>query len=229
MSYLCTFDGTKKLTPYSTSDHFKEGESYILERKDLEYETDISICQYSSLQDINTKHGRIICLYQNLYYTEYLNELPTQFNNHRISGETFPITMTGNMPNVFSFMRKDPNDPGNVFPIAFMFLSDSENNWKYYSMEYETIKVCGSLLDHDLFLGDAPSDFLTFYCLEGEKGYRLKVSEEAQEKFFLMNNDNVLEYFENGSLLSWSKTYRFIYDDTYAFIIGGAFILYARL
>ena len=125
MSYLCTFDGTKKLTPYSTSDHFKEGESYILERKDLEYETDISICQYSSLQDINTKYGRITCLYQNLYYTEYLNELPTQFNNHRISGETFPITMTGNMPNVFSFMRKDPMIR-KCFPYSFYVLSDSE-------------------------------------------------------------------------------------------------------
>lgn len=229
MSYLCIFDGTKKPTPYSISDHFKEGESYILERKDLEYETGISIFQDPSLQDINAKHGRITCLYQNLYYTEYLNELSTQFNNHNISGEAFPIIMTGNMPNVFSFMRNDPNDPGNVFPVAFMFLSASENNWEYYSMTYETIKVCGSLLDHDLFLDDVPGDFLTFYCLDGEKGYRLKVSEEAQEKFFLMNNDNVLESFENGALLNWSKTYRFIYDDTYAFIIGGAFILYARL
>ena len=43
-----------------------------------------------------------------------------------------------------------------------------------------------------------------------------------------MNNDNVLESFENGSLLSWSK-HTVLYDDTYAFIIGGAFILYARL
>ena len=111
MSYLCIFDGD--FAYYNESDYFKEGESYILEKKDLEYETNISFRPYSALQnmDMQISQGRITYLYQNLYYTEYLNELPTQFNNHSIFEETFPISMERNLPNVFSFMRKDPADP----------------------------------------------------------------------------------------------------------------------
>ena len=55
--------------------------------------------------------------------------------------------------------------------------------------------------------------------------------------YFEVSTDYLLGHYtasissplENELLLENSKTYRFIYDDTYAFIIGGAFILYARL
>ena len=70
MSYLCIFDGD--FAYYNESDYFKEGKSYILEKKDLEYETNISFRPYSALQnmDMQISQGRITYLYQNLYYSE---------------------------------------------------------------------------------------------------------------------------------------------------------------
>lgn len=227
MSYLCIFDGD--FTYYNESDYFKEGESYILEKKDLEYETTISLCLDPTHQNISIKQRRISSLYQNLYYTEFFYELPTQFNNHSISNETFPISMNGNLLNVFSFMRKDPYNSEKIFPVAFMFLSARDDNWDFYSMEYETIKVGGSYMECDIYLNDVPYDFLTFSYNPGHEKFQLDVSEEARNNFFLINDDNTMEPLENELLLEESKTYRFIYNDKYTFIVGGSFILYARL
>lgn len=229
MSYLCIFDGD--FAYYNESDYFKEGKSYLLEKKDFEYETNISFRPYSALQnmDMQISQGRITYLYQNLYYTEYLNELPAQFNNHSIFEETFPISMERNLPNVFSFMRKDPANPEKNFPVIFMFLSTHKNNWDFYYMQGETIRINGSGMAKEIELDDVPYDFLTFSYNESKELYQLDVSEDALNNFFLINDDNVLISLENELLLENSKTYRFIYDDKYIFIVGGAFILYARL
>lgn len=229
MSYLCIFDGD--FAYYNESDYFKEGKSYILEKKDLEYETNISFRPYSALQnmDMQISQGRITYLYQNLYYTEYLNELPTQFNNHSIFEETFPISMERNLPNVFSFMRKDPADPEKIFPVVFMFLSAHKNNWDFYFMQTETIRINGSGMGREIELDDVPYDFLTFSYNESKQAYQLDTSEDVRNIFFLINDDNVLISLENELLLENAKTYRFIYDDKYIFIVGGSFILYAKL
>ena len=152
MSYLCIFDGD--FAYYNESDYFKEGKSYILEKIDLEYETNISFRPYSVLQnmDMQISQGRITYLYQNLYYTEYLNELPTQFNNHSIFEETFPISMERNLPNVFSFMRKDHTNPAKIFPVIFMFLSAHKDNWNFYFMQTETIRINGSGMAREIEL-----------------------------------------------------------------------------
>ena len=137
--------------------------------------------------------------------------------------------MERNLPNVFSFMRKDHTNPEKIFPVIFMFLSAHKDNWNFYFMQTETIRINGSGMAREIELNDVPYDFLTFSYNESKELYQLDVSEDALNNFFLINDDNVLISLENELLLENSKTYRFIYDDKYIFIVGGSFILYARL
>lgn len=58
MSYLCIFDGD--FAYYNESDYFKEGKSYILEKKDLEYETNISFRPYSALQNMDMQISQLL-------------------------------------------------------------------------------------------------------------------------------------------------------------------------
>lgn len=245
MSYLYIYDGIS--FSYHAYSEFKEGENYVLGKWSPEYQPDI--CVGPEFQNMSAHQGKITAYYNNLYYSEELNELPAQFNNHNISEETFPISLTGNIVNVFSFMQRNENNPDEVFPAAFMFSYPEAYKWKPYNIEeafhdkynrfqngdfndwegYNQLKICSSILEFDLELEDVPYDFLTFYFIEGEKNHRLCVSEEAQEKFRLVNDDNEIVPFESNSALKPDRTYRFIYDDKYLFIFGGQIFLYARL
>ena len=126
-------------------------------------------------------------------------------------------------------MRKDPADPEKIFPVVFMFLSAHKNNWDFYFMQTETIRINGSGMGREIELDDVPYDFLTFSYNESKQAYQLDTSEDVRNNFFLINDDNVLISLENELLLENAKTYRFIYDDKYIFIVGGSFILYAKL
>lgn len=245
MSYLYIYDGIS-LSCHAYSD-FKERGEYVLGRWSPEYQPDIFLG--SEFRDMNTHQGRITVYHNNLYYSEGLNKLPTQFNNHIISEETFPISVTGNIVNVFSFMQRNENNPDELFPAAFMFSSPETYIWRDYNIyeafhnkytrfqnglleEWECcdqLKVCGDMLKYDLDLEDVPYDFLTFYSIEGEMDYHLCISEEAQDKFCMINDDNEIVPFESNSALKPDRTYRFIYDDKYLFIFGGQIFLYARL
>ena len=245
MSYLYIYDGSS-FSCHAYSD-FKEKEEYFLGRWSPEYQPDI--CFGFEFCDMNIRQGRITVYHNNLYYSEGLNRLPAQFNNHIISEETFPIGVTGNIVNVFSFMQRDENNPNEVFPAAFMFSSPETHIWGDYNIyeafynkrdrfqngffeEWECcdqLKIRGDILESDLVLEDAPYDFLTFYSIEGERDYRLCISEEVQNKFCQVNDDNEVVPFESNSALKPDRTYRFIYDDKYLFIFGGQILLYARL
>lgn len=245
MSYLCIYDGIS--FSYHPNSDFKDGQKYTVGRWSPEYQPDI--CLGPEFQDISTRQGKITSRYNNLYYTESLNKMPVRFNNHSISEETFPICLNGNVLNVFSFMQRDECNPDEVFPAAYMFSSPEMYIWDDYNIyeafqnkfarfqngadkkgeHYDQLKICGSISESDLELEDVPYDFLTFFYIEGKKDYYLCVSEEAQDKFYLVNDDNELVSFENNFALESDTTYRFVYDDKYLFIFGGQILLYARL
>ena len=228
MNYICIYNQGE--FHYYGCDKFKSGNDYIIGRNT----PDPHIVFDPELPDIGSEYGKITSRYHNLYYTEFFNDIPTRFNNHCITNETFPISISGNIFNVFSFMKKGIANVDNTFyyPAAFMFLSREFNNWSHFPLdplEEEYIKIGGSFLNDDVFLDETPHGFLTLIYTEAKDCYYLSVSDETRNKFLMISDDNLLLPLEGTKELDFTVTYRFIYDNTYMFIIGGPVILYARI
>lgn len=225
MNYICIYNQGE--FHYYGCDEFKSGNNYIIGRNI----PDPHIIFDPELPDMGSEHGKITSRYHSLYYTEFFNDTPTRFNNHCITNETFPISISGNIFNVFSFMKKGIDNVDNPFyyPAAFMFLSREFDIWTDVKMNGEDIIMGGSFLYDDVFLEETPHGFLTLIYTEAKDCYYLKVSEEARNKFLMITDDNLLLPLEETQELDFTVTYRFIYDNKYMFIIGGPVILYARI
>lgn len=222
MDYLCIYEDGNFRT-YDACD-FKEGEEYFL---GFDQDNYLDIGQDLEFLNRNRIYGKITSRYRHLYYTELFYSNPTYINNQRIFDETFPLLISGKMCNVFSFM----DEKG--YPFAFIFLSNDEAQWKEYEMEPWHMTIGGSIRNSDQFLENTPPDFMTFTFVEGSETndacYYLSISEEAREDFWMINDNNMIAPLEENMRLELKRTYRFLYDDRYMFIIGGAVILYAKL
>lgn len=226
MGYLCIY--TQNGFTYNGEDCFEEEKDYLLGKEAPGFQPDI--CLEPEIDTMSKKHGKITSCYGHLYYTEFFNKIPTRFNNAPITDETFPISLSDNIPDIFSFMEyNSENAATGFYPAAFMFLSRERDNWDVYHIQSEFFTIGGSSFHDYLVLPDTPHEFLTFIYMEAKDNYYLKVSKEAKDNFVMITDDNLVVPVTENMELDFSVTYRFVYANKYMFIIGGPVILYATI
>lgn len=198
---------------------FREEGTYSVGRIDEEKKIYPDISFDPESQSISRKQGSISVLYGQLYYTEKHNNNPTHLNNYILNDETFQMANDGSAYNVFSFMHSDG------YPIAFMFLVDNEE-WNYEELEGDDIKIGGSN-EADVYIEELPEELMELDNVDGH--YFIHVKEEELEKFWYIDDNNDFIELHRNMRLEWDKTYRFLYNDEYLFIVGGRTILYGKV
>ncbi|MDU3304740.1 MAG: hypothetical protein E7F06_01495 [Lachnospiraceae bacterium] len=226
MSYLLVFNNYDIY--YLDTYKFLDTKKHLVGRIDTE--TDVLPDVYFSpeLNSIGRKQGYIQSRYGHLYYTESSNHFPTRFNNHSFSDETFPISNSGNIYNVFTFIHQDG------YPIGFMFLVENQN-WDFHQLDGTDV-IIGSEPHREIFLSEdkdllvlenTPERFLNLTFIDDH--YFIQVSKEEAPLFYLIDDNNNMKNLTENMRLDPAKTYRFLYREEYMFIIGGDILLYGKL
>ena len=226
MSYLLIFDNYT--IRYLDTSKFLDGKLHSVGRIDTETGIQPDVHFSPELISIGRKQGYIQSKYGHLYYTESSNHFPTRFNNYGFSDETFPISNSGSIYNVFTFMHQDGS------PIAFMFLVENKN-WNFRQLDGTDV-IIGNEPHEEIFqfedtdtivLEHTPERLLNLSFID--EHYFLQVSEEATPFFFIIDDDNNIKTLTENIRLDPTKTYRFLYREEYMFVIGGDILLYGKI
>ena len=225
MSYLLIFDNYT--IRYLDTSKFLDGNSIPLDVLILRQEFNQMFIQ-SRINLYRKKQGYIQSKYGHLYYTESSNHFPTRFNNYGFSDETFPISNSGSIYNVFTFMHQDGS------PIAFMFLVENKN-WNFHQLDGTDV-IIGNEPHEEIFqfedtdtivLEHTPERLLNLSFID--EHYFCRYQKKPLHFFFIIDDDNNIKTLTENIRLDPTKTYRFLYREEYMFVIGGDILLYGKI